>query len=130
MTAIVTPVGVQLLEQAVIWRAWDGEGRLVDVALDDMTRAHCAVVLAYLRADPDRVLRRAMDDLARLQLAGAVGDREFLARAEDLIAAAADPRRWLESCPLVRRLAERSPRARWGERFLCMRKARYDALTR
>jgi hypothetical protein len=131
VTAIVTPVGVQLLEQAAIWQAYDTDrGRLVDLRLEEMTAAHCAAVLAYLRADPDRVLQRAMEDLARLQIAGEVGDQEFLDRAEDLIAGAADPRRWLESCPLVQRLAERSPRRRWGERIRFVLKARYDALTR
>jgi hypothetical protein len=130
VTAIVTPVGVQLLEQAAIWRAYDGEGGLVDLRLEDLTRGQCVTVLAYLRADPRRVLQRAMDELARAQLAGAIGDEEFLDAAEVLIAGAADPGGWLEACPLVQCLAERSPRTRWGERFRCRRLARYDALTR
>jgi putative intracellular protease/amidase len=130
VTAIVTPVGVQLLDQAAIWRAYDRAGGLVDVALDDMTRGQCAAVLAYLRADPARVLNLAMADLARLQLADAVTDAEFIDRAAVLIAGAHDPRRWLEARPLVRRLAERSPRRRWVERYRWFRMPRYDALTR
>jgi hypothetical protein len=113
VTSIVTPVGVQLLEQAAIWRVWNRDGDLVDIALEDMTSADRVVVLAYLRRDPDRVLLQAMDDLALQQRGGEVTDRPFQTLALQLSAAVMHPGAWLEASPLVRRLVELTPRPRW-----------------
>jgi len=106
---VATPVGVHLLDQATVWHAWGDHGQLVELWLEDMTPAHRARVLGWLRAHAADVQQRAMDEVSRQQRRGQLTDDEFAAASRQL--ADVDPRTWIEERPLVRRLAAMQPRA-------------------
>lgn len=119
MTAVHTPVGVQLLEQAEVWQAWDdANDRLVDLPLDTLSPLQRARLLAWARANAPGLHQAAMDDLARRQILGLVPDEEF--RSAALALMDADPRVWVEQLPLVRALdAQAAPAPLRGLRRIC-----------
>lgn len=118
MTAVHTPVGVQLLEQAEVWQAWDDEqDRLVDLPLDTLSALQRSRLLAWARANAPALQRLTMLDLARQQITDA-GDVETI-RARARALTDADPGVWVERLPLVRALAASLTPPRSRVRRMC-----------
>lgn len=104
MTAVQTPVGVQLLEQAEVWQAWDADrDELVEVPLAVLSPLQRVRLLAYLRGNAAGLQQATLDDLARRQLDDPADIDQVRAAVRGL--ADADPRDWVERLPLVRSLA-------------------------
>lgn len=99
---------VALLEQQTIWRSWGDHGRLVEQLLDEMSPAHRARVLAWLRANAAVLIDGRRDAVATAHKRGFLEDVEMaheLAYLDTL-----DPAVWVEDQPLVRRLVAMVPR--------------------
>lgn len=112
MTLDLLPGGrrdlLHLLGQAVIWRSYGDESRLVTLYLDAMGTRHQRRVLAWLREHARMLRDFYADDLTQQQRMGKLELEEWGA----LLAAldATSPEVWLEEQPLVRRLVQLTPR--------------------
>lgn len=98
---------VALLGQAIIWRSYGDEGRLVTRYVDDMGTWHRRRVLRWLREHAPMLRDWHADELTRRQRLGKLTLHQWGAELAALDATS--PEVWLDEQPLVRRLAELTP---------------------
>ncbi|MDN5859952.1 MAG: hypothetical protein L0H84_15160 [Pseudonocardia sp.] len=98
----------RILQQAIIWRSYSDHGRLTTHYIDDMSERHRRRVLAWLRAHADMLRDFHADHLTHRQKLGAIKLDQWSAQLAALDATT--PAVWLDEQPLVRRLADLTPR--------------------